>query len=156
MWDKVSPPLQLRQKSSETFPKIDPSKAQQRRYPLRRRDVDQQMQLVFYSNYAGQLVLGGGQTNYWKTEVYPLASIKEFEIISTAWRKLMARLLKEGLLNQELKPNSSVPNINKTILFFYFSQRKTNHRSSSSFSASTNATIWCRPRPSSSSSILNY
>lgn len=79
-----------------TFPKIDPSKAIQRRYPLRRRDADQQMHLVFYSNYAGRLVLGGGQSNYWNTEVYPLESIKEFEQISSAWSQLLARLLKEG------------------------------------------------------------
>jgi hypothetical protein len=54
------------------------------------------MQLVFYSNYAGRLVLGAGQSNYWNTEVYPLESIKEFEQISSAWRLLLARLLKEG------------------------------------------------------------
>jgi len=54
------------------------------------------MHVVCYSNYAGRLVLGGGQSNYWNTEVYPLESIKEFEQISSAWQKLLARLLKEG------------------------------------------------------------
>lgn len=54
------------------------------------------MQLVFYSNYAGQLVLGGGTANYWKTEIYPLESIKEFEQVSVAWKRLLARLLKQG------------------------------------------------------------
>jgi hypothetical protein len=59
------------------------------------------MQLVFYSNYAGRLVLGAGQSNYWKTEVYPLESIKEFEQISFAWRQLLARLLKEGFFTDK-------------------------------------------------------
>jgi hypothetical protein len=54
------------------------------------------MHLVFYSNYAGRLFMGGGQSNYWNTEVYPVESIKEFEQISSAWRKLLARLLKKG------------------------------------------------------------
>lgn len=76
--------------------KIDPAKAAHRRYPLRRRDAEQQLQLVFYSNHAGRLVLGGGQASYWNTEVYPVESIKEFEQISEAWRKLLARLLKKG------------------------------------------------------------
>ncbi|CRK97163.1 CLUMA_CG010560, isoform A [Clunio marinus] len=65
------------------------------RYPLRRRDAEQQMQLVFYSNYAGRLVLGGEQSSSWNSEVYPLASIKEFEIISIEWQRLLARLLQK-------------------------------------------------------------
>lgn len=74
------------------------------------------MHLVFYSNYAGRLVLGGGQAGYWNTDVYPLESIKEFEAISSAWRKLLARLLKEGfskalicspnVCNFDFNPNS--------------------------------------------------
>lgn len=73
------------------------------------------MHLVFYSNYAGRLVLGGGQSGCWNTDVYPLESIKEFEAISSAWRKLLARLLKEGfhealicrpnVYNFEINPN---------------------------------------------------
>jgi hypothetical protein len=56
------------------------------------------MQLVFYSNYAGRLVLGNGSSNYWNTEVYPLESIKEFEQVSFAWKILLARLLKQGAI----------------------------------------------------------
>ena len=77
--------------------KIDPSRVRRRIYP-HRRDADQQMQLVFYSNYAGRLVLGGGQSSYWCTEVYPIESIKEFEQVSIAWKSLLARLLKKGFL----------------------------------------------------------
>lgn len=70
------------------------------RYPLRRRDADQTLQLVFYSNYAGRLVVGGGSQNYWNTEIYPLDSIKEFEQQSGAWQKLLAKLLKKGLFSK--------------------------------------------------------
>jgi hypothetical protein len=55
------------------------------------------MLLVFYSNYAGRLVLGGGQCSYWNTEVYPIESIKEFEQVSIAWKNLLARLLQQGV-----------------------------------------------------------
>lgn len=54
------------------------------------------LQLHFYSNHAGRLVLGGGSHSYWNTETYPLDSIKEFEAVSTAWKKLLAELLKKG------------------------------------------------------------
>uniref|UniRef100_A0A336MGS0 CSON001473 protein n=1 Tax=Culicoides sonorensis TaxID=179676 RepID=A0A336MGS0_CULSO len=53
------------------------------------------LQLHFYSNHAGRLVLGGGSHSYWNTETYPLDSIKEFEAVSTAWKKLLAQLLKK-------------------------------------------------------------
>lgn len=80
----------------KTTPKIDPLKARRQRYPHRHRDVDHSMQLVFYSNYAGRLVLGGGISNYWNTEVYPIESIKEFDQVSMTWKQLLARLLKQG------------------------------------------------------------
>jgi hypothetical protein len=60
------------------------------------------MQLVFYSNYAGRLVLGAGQASYWNTEVYPVESIKEFEKISLAWQRVLARMLKKGFLECDL------------------------------------------------------
>lgn len=53
--------------------------------------------LHFYSDHAGRLVLGGGTTNYWNTEVYPLESIKEFEIISKEWMRLLTEMLIKGL-----------------------------------------------------------
>jgi hypothetical protein len=59
------------------------------------------VQLVFYSNYAGRLVLGGGTSSYWNTEVYPIQSIKEFEQVSLAWKQLLSRLLKQGVLESE-------------------------------------------------------
>lgn len=54
------------------------------------------LQLHFYSNHAGRLVLGGGSHSYWNTETYPLDSIKEFEAVSIAWKRLLSELLKKG------------------------------------------------------------
>lgn len=54
------------------------------------------LQLHFYSNHAGRLVLGGGTDSYWNTEIYPLESIKEFEQVSHAWKQLLAELFKKG------------------------------------------------------------
>lgn len=54
------------------------------------------LQLHFYSNYAGRLVLGGGSHDWWSSDTYPLDSIKEFEQISEAWKKCLANLLKKG------------------------------------------------------------
>lgn len=53
------------------------------------------LQLHFYSNHAGRLVLGGsGRPS--DVLCYPLESIKEFEQISDAWKRLLAQLLKKG------------------------------------------------------------
>lgn len=90
-------------KKKQTNPKIDPLKVSRRRYPHRHRDGDQSLQLVFYSNYAGRLVLGGGLSSYWNTEVYPIESIKEFEQVSIAWKHLLARFLKQGAKNEREK-----------------------------------------------------
>ncbi len=54
------------------------------------------LQLHFYSNHAGRLVLGGGSNDWWSSDTYPLDSIKEFEQISEAWKKCLADLLKKG------------------------------------------------------------
>lgn len=51
--------------------------------------------LHFYSNYAGRLVLGAGDHDFFNTETYPLESIREFEAISGAWKQLLANLLKK-------------------------------------------------------------
>lgn len=56
--------------------------------------------LHFYSNYAGRLVLGAGDHDFFNTETYPLESIREFEAISGAWKQLLANLLKKGLLGE--------------------------------------------------------
>lgn len=55
------------------------------------------LQLHFYSDYAGRLVLGGGSSDWWSTDTYPLASIKEFEQVSEAWKSYLADLLKKGV-----------------------------------------------------------
>lgn len=52
--------------------------------------------LHFYSNYAGRLVLGAGDHDLFNTETYPLESIKEFESVSSAWKRLLANLLRKG------------------------------------------------------------
>lgn len=53
------------------------------------------LQLHFYSNHAGRLVLGGGSRDWWSSDIYPLESIKEFEQISEAWKRCLAELLKK-------------------------------------------------------------
>ncbi|XP_016953871.1 5'-AMP-activated protein kinase subunit gamma-1 isoform X7 [Drosophila biarmipes] len=53
------------------------------------------LQLHFYSNHAGRLVLGGGNGRPADVLCYPLESIKEFEQISEAWKRLLAELLKK-------------------------------------------------------------
>lgn len=60
------------------------------------------LQLHFYSNHAGRLVLGGGNGRPSDFLCYPLESIKEFEQISEAWKRLLAELLKKGV---QLRPN---------------------------------------------------
>lgn len=63
------------------------------------------LQLHFYSNHAGRLVLGGGTNStdvWWAHNYYPLESIKEFEQVSEAWKKCLARILKKGKLQFQL------------------------------------------------------
>lgn len=62
------------------------------------------LQLHFYSNHAGRLVLGGGSNDWWLTDTYPLDSIKEFEQISEAWKRCLAELLRKGYYWSCLKP----------------------------------------------------
>lgn len=57
---------------------------------------ERMLQLHFYSNHAGRLVLGGGNRRPADVLCYPLESIKEFEQISEAWKRLLAELLKKG------------------------------------------------------------
>lgn len=63
-----------------------------------------QMQLHFYSDYAGRLVLGGGASHWWNIDIYPRESIKEFEDVSRNWTHLLGELLKRGaeLINLRL------------------------------------------------------
>lgn len=54
------------------------------------------LQLHFYSDHAGRLVLGGGASNWWNVDIYPRESIKEFEQVSQNWKQFLADLLKRG------------------------------------------------------------
>lgn len=56
------------------------------------------LQLHFYSNYAGLLVLDQESTAevWWKREIYPIESIKEFEQVSQAWKRCLAEILRKG------------------------------------------------------------
>lgn len=54
------------------------------------------IQLHFYSNHVGRLVVGGGVHNWWAIDTYPLESIKEFEQVSQKWKYYLADLLKKG------------------------------------------------------------
>lgn len=55
------------------------------------------LQLHFYSNHAGRLVLNNENHDWWSFDTYPLESIKEFEQISQAWKTFLADLLRRGL-----------------------------------------------------------
>lgn len=54
------------------------------------------LQLHFYSNHAGRLVLNNEFRDWWSFDTYPLESIKEFEQISQAWKTFLADLLRRG------------------------------------------------------------
>lgn len=54
------------------------------------------LQLHFYSNHAGQLVLNNEFHDCWSFDTYPLEIIKEFEQVSLAWRLYLANLLRRG------------------------------------------------------------
>lgn len=64
------------------------------------------LQLHFYSNHAGRLVIGAGQkstsADSW-CDIYPLESIKEFEHVSEAWKRCLADILKKSVQNSKLK-----------------------------------------------------
>lgn len=82
------------------------------------------LQLHFYSNHAGRLVLGGSGR---PTDVlyYPLESIKEFEQVSEAWKRLLAQLLKKGAVSKtEMKELFAriifTPILKLILLFFSF------------------------------------
>lgn len=54
------------------------------------------LQLHFYSNYVGRLVLNNDYYDWLKIDTYPLESIKEFEQVSQAWKQFLADLLRKG------------------------------------------------------------
>lgn len=54
------------------------------------------LQLHFYSNHAGRLVLNNDYYDWWMLDTYPLESIKEFEQVSQAWKRFLADLLRKG------------------------------------------------------------
>lgn len=55
------------------------------------------LQLHFYSNHAGRLVLNNEYHDWWSFDTYPIESIKEFEQVSEAWKTFLADLLRRGL-----------------------------------------------------------
>lgn len=59
--------------------------------------TENMLQLHFYSNHAGRLVLKNESHNWWSIDTYPLESIKEFEQVSEAWKACLADLLRRGL-----------------------------------------------------------
>lgn len=54
------------------------------------------LQLHFYSNHAGRLILGNKSFEYIHSDIYPLESIKEFDDIPLDWRRFLADLLRKG------------------------------------------------------------
>lgn len=54
------------------------------------------LQLHFYSNHAGRLVLANEYRDWFSFDTYPLESIKEFEQVSKAWKTYLADLLSKG------------------------------------------------------------
>lgn len=95
------------------------------------------MQLHFYSDYAGRLVLGGGASHWWNIDIYPRESIKEFEDVSRNWTHLLKELLKRGaeLINLRLDEiflvmmtlDSALTHI-LSFFLFSFPQRRMNRR----------------------------
>lgn len=59
------------------------------------------LQLHFYSNHAGRLVLRPGQQQTNRDEIYPLESIKEFEHVSEAWKRCLAEIIKKSVENSK-------------------------------------------------------
>lgn len=66
------------------------------------------LQLHFFSNHAGQLVLNSECHDWWSIDTYPIESIKEFEQVSDAWKCFLADLLRRGVFRS--KPNFIVLN----------------------------------------------
>lgn len=54
------------------------------------------LQLHFYSNHVGRLVLTADKHDWWSFDVYPLESIKEFEKISEEWKCILSESLAKG------------------------------------------------------------
>lgn len=54
------------------------------------------LQLHFYSNHAGRLILGNKPFEYIHSDIYPLESIKEFDDIPLDWKRFLADLLRKG------------------------------------------------------------
>lgn len=75
------------------------------------------LQLHFYSNHAGRLVLNNENHDWWSFDTYPLESIKEFEQISQAWKTFLADLLRRGL-KYSVRDLCYIQNINFKIKHF--------------------------------------
>lgn len=58
--------------------------------------VGRMIQLHFFSNHAGRLVVGGGVHDWWAIDTYPREMIKEFEQVSLKWKRYLSDLLKKG------------------------------------------------------------
>lgn len=63
--------------------------------------VVRMLQLHFYSNHTGRLVLRPGQNPNPDLEIYPLESIKEFEHVSQAWKRCLAGILRKSVQNSK-------------------------------------------------------
>lgn len=61
-----------------------------------KRNSEEMLQLHFYSNHVGRLVLNNNFYDWWTFDTYPLESIKEFEQVSQAWKSYLARCLAKG------------------------------------------------------------
>lgn len=66
------------------------------------------LQLHFYSNHAGRLVLNNESHDWWSFDTYPVEIIKEFEQISQAWKTFLADSLRRGLMVLELEELISI------------------------------------------------
>lgn len=123
------------------------------------------LQLHFYSNHAGRLVLNNEHHDWWSFDTYPLESIKEFEQISQAWKTFLADLLRRGLkwIATEnsfqcivLVPGSSIISKYINLLLAFYLQKKMIRWFLWNFSDFINAMIWYQHQQNSWSLILNY
>lgn len=73
------------------------------------------LQLHFYSNHAGRLVLRSGNRGN-PDEIYPIESIKEFEYVSQAWKRCLGEILKKSVQNSKLKRKIEYLLINTKLL----------------------------------------
>lgn len=60
------------------------------------------LQLHFYSNHVGRLVLNNNFYDWWTFDTYPLESIKEFEQVSQAWKSYLSRCLAKGSSSRQI------------------------------------------------------